>query len=538
MVRRLNTDGWKALPLVVIAAGGLVWHVLACVESPMTFAPSGDLAFVTMDPYGGKGESIPLRGARVYRLMVLPAGADQPRVLEESSDWMISAPAYSPDGTKVAYLRIPLLTAEELAKMEPVIKARLEAASQPASSAAEARWPAISDPSLPAGIESAGAAPGLTPSAEVADAFLPPADQSMLFYSVIVPAAPFVPVQLVERAAADGQIVSVSTFDLPLVWGSGTAGEGIAKSLFMTYVLGRPQYSPDGRWLYFSPGSEPPGSIVSAVDTETKNVRLMAVGAMASALSPDGKTLAVLHRGCLGFVRTDGSATSYVRCQTNVSPGGMVWAGNDALAILRADTVNDQKVHSLSFVQTDGTIASAITLPEMQTGGDEDSGRLALSPDGKHLVVSFFKGTYFLDSNGKLLGAWTGDDKQPLAQPTFTPDGTQVAFKVLVAGEKEEDGARVGAIAFFSPAGQEMRRVNLLPGAAVPPAPPPPGFAPEPVAPPAQPVPLPLVPPEESPRPLTDLRAPAGTVRPEPTTAPGLSPDQERAIDELRPELP
>ena len=78
MVRRLNRDGWKALPLVVLAVGGLLWHVLACVESPMASAPNGDLAFTTMTPYAADNLAC-LRGTHTYRLMVLPAGATEPR---------------------------------------------------------------------------------------------------------------------------------------------------------------------------------------------------------------------------------------------------------------------------------------------------------------------------------------------------------------------------------------------------------------------------------------------------------------------------
>ena len=113
MVRRLNTDGWKALPLVVLAVGGLVWHVLACVESPMAFSPGGDLAFVTMDPYA-QGDDLVMAGGHTYRLMVLPAAATEVKVLEESSHWMITAPDFSADGRRLAYFRIPLLTPEGL----------------------------------------------------------------------------------------------------------------------------------------------------------------------------------------------------------------------------------------------------------------------------------------------------------------------------------------------------------------------------------------------------------------------------------------
>ena len=141
MMRRARSDGWKALPLLVVAIGALVWHLLACMESPMSFSPGGDLAFTTMEPY--RSEDVVLRGAHVYRLMVLPAKATQPKVLEESADWMISAPVFSPDGKRIAYLRIPLLTAEELARIGPVVSTWMKAATQPASTPVPVAWPTM-----------------------------------------------------------------------------------------------------------------------------------------------------------------------------------------------------------------------------------------------------------------------------------------------------------------------------------------------------------------------------------------------------------
>jgi len=85
---------WKAALAIAVVAGGLIWHLLACIESPMAFSPGGkDLAFVTMEPYGDGGA--PGRaGQHTYRLMVLTGGKPI-RVLEETSREMLSGPAYS-----------------------------------------------------------------------------------------------------------------------------------------------------------------------------------------------------------------------------------------------------------------------------------------------------------------------------------------------------------------------------------------------------------------------------------------------------------
>ena len=45
------TNRWTARLMIVAATGVLLWHVLACVESPMAFSPNGDLAFTTITPH-------------------------------------------------------------------------------------------------------------------------------------------------------------------------------------------------------------------------------------------------------------------------------------------------------------------------------------------------------------------------------------------------------------------------------------------------------------------------------------------------------
>jgi hypothetical protein len=126
-----------------------------------------------------------------------------------------------------------------------------------------------------------------------------------------------------------------------------------------------------------------------------------------------------------------------------------------------------------------------------------------------------------------------------LAWPTFTPDGKKVAFKVLTRGEK--DTAYVTAIAFFSPAGQELHRVQL-------PLTRPPQTQPAETQPATMPGETPTKPEAilelpplaiEPPRPPAEpTTAPA--TQPAPTSAPAvkLNPDQEKALEELAPELP
>jgi hypothetical protein len=105
---RVATRSRIAGLMVLVAAGTLLWHVLACVESPMAFSPDGkDLAFVTMEPFELKG--LHLAGPHCFRLFVLSGGKDL-RVIEQTTEAILTAPAYSPDGKQICYLRIPLLT--------------------------------------------------------------------------------------------------------------------------------------------------------------------------------------------------------------------------------------------------------------------------------------------------------------------------------------------------------------------------------------------------------------------------------------------
>jgi hypothetical protein len=92
---------WMALLAILIAGGGLLWHILACMESPMAFSPDGKtLAFVTMEPLGDIDKQ-PLPGEHAFRLMVLTQDR-KIRVLEQSVDEMLTAPGFSPTASDCA----------------------------------------------------------------------------------------------------------------------------------------------------------------------------------------------------------------------------------------------------------------------------------------------------------------------------------------------------------------------------------------------------------------------------------------------------
>ena len=429
----LKTPGWKAVLAVTVAAGALLWHVLACTESPMAFSPSGkELAFVTMSPYGH--EKLGLAGKHVYRMCVLSEGK-RVKVVERTDKHMLTAPTYSPNGKHLAYFRIPLLTEKAATELRERIDKRRKALED---------------------IGRLTAAPGATTKAaepnepETKDLTLPPLAKAVEFYKNAL-LGPHVPVQLVVRdAMATDLVLATATIDLPMSDFQSDRPEG----LMFLYLLARPQYSPDGKWVYFCAGN-----VAFAINPKTGARRILAAPVTVAFLSPDGKTLAAVGDDHLAFVRTDGQKTTAIRWDKQLSASGFAWVDDRTFALLSPEDKEDKKV-DLHFVRTDGKLLRSMPLPKPGSLSKESTGELAVAPDGKHVVLAYGKEVQFLDGKGKVLSTWRGD-KQVLSQPTFTPDGRRVAFKRI--GEGPDGQTVVTDIVFFSAAGKEFARVKIPP---------------------------------------------------------------------------
>jgi hypothetical protein len=476
MVRPVSSRGaWKAGLAIAVVAAALIWHILACIESPMAFSPNGkDLAFVTMEPY--TGDDIALAGTHVYRLMVLSEGKPL-RTLEETSRYMLTAPAWSPDGTRMAYLRIMLLEKEQQDRIKELVKKNKEARRQLSEAVGRKAWTEAplppqerarrasrssvdekswTDAPLPPVAPGASEPPAKAPES-TGDLSLPPAAGTANYleqqFTLMRP-----PAMLVVRDAATGQVVSaMRTFTTPM------DVEGAA--FFMSYLMVRPQFSPDGHLIYLCNGSE-----VLAMNPEENKQWIVAAPASVAVLSPDGATVAALGLQSLALLRPKTDSAVYRRLGEDDAPlSGLAWVDKDTVAVFRPKK-DGEAAPRIDLYRTDGTLAKSIPLklPRHETN-DTNQGELAIAPNGAGLVLAFGKDVFFMKMDGTILRHWKGD-KEVLAQPTFTPDSKQVAFKLLVRATPEgKEPNHTAAIVFFSPDGKELRRAEVP--AAKPPAP-------------------------------------------------------------------
>ena len=447
MVRRLNVrGGWMAGLLITIAAGGLLWHMLACVESPMSFSPDGkDLAFVTMEPY--KIDDIPLAGSNAYRLMMLKGGKDL-RVVELSVDTMLTSPAYRGDGQVFCYLRIPLLTFELASGLKQVQKMRLDLFNQATSRPADMEYPPGKDSPRSQPTPTSGP---VTPN--------PVFDPIMVGNKALLSRAACgleLKATLVERNARTLEIVSTTPVSLFLL---NTDTKGPDDYLW-TYLMTRPQYSPDGKTVYFCAMG-----LVYAVTVPDGRFDILGGPAFVSSLCPDGSKIATLdefeHPKVLSIIATDRHSIEYHGTDIGLLSSGFGWADNQSLTLLcSVKTDGDPNAHLvLRIMRTNGEAISTQGLPE--SPGKKDMLELARSFDGKHMVVSNQSSVLFLDAKGKQIGAWKAEEKSSdaLAQPTFTPGGKLVAFKHM--GKGETQGGRADAIVFFTPEGVQVGSVAI-----------------------------------------------------------------------------
>ena len=450
MVRQITakrTPGWKAILAIAVAAGALLWHMLACTESPMAFSPEGDLAFVTMEPYDFEGKDLPIAGAHAYRLMVLSKGKDL-RVIEQTSSHLLSAPAYSPDGKHITYLRIPLLSKEAAEQVGKTTETRMRAfeeffRARPDDLLRSART-SMSEKQPTNLFDSAKYTASIPNLLEVWKEF----SVELVF--------PTAPVTLVGRDTKTDEIVYTENLDLPIFRGQKEEPD-YHYGYLGTYRLTQPQVSPDGKFTVFCAG----GRLV-AMGLSDRDQAILAVAKVVK-ISPDGKFLAALAPGAIAFLQADGEVAVYKGYDTDqISASGFAWVDNETLVVLTRPEVHEGKtIIQLCYLKRDGTEVGSKQIELLEKSLDaqrEQTGELTLSPDGQYMALSYGQDVLFLDNEGKII-KHLSLTRQMLVQPTFTADSKQVAFKHMT--EEEGDYLRVASIVFFTPEGVEVSRVEI-----------------------------------------------------------------------------
>jgi len=399
--------------------------------------------------------------------------------LEETTDALLTAPGYSPDGQRLVYLRIPLLTAEQSQKLGRESDARLKPLEDAVSEAWLQWWAsggagkkAEAQPGEAAGWQpsDAGAtqpteAAATQPAIEIVDAALPPVTGTFtaMANTVFLPAAT---AELVVRDVHSGQVVWQTPVELP------TPGHADI------YMHTRPEFDAAGEWVYFTTGP-----VAMAVNPASGEKRVVAGKNLLGRLSPDGRTYAVFTPGegdrqsVVGMIGTDGEMALYRRVPAD-SVLAVSWLDEQTLGLVAETEPRPQasavpiatqpaatqpetnRTLVLHRLRRDGTLLGPIhaTLPTATAGQPDGVRSIAIAPDGRHMVISN-AGAVFATVEGRVLGQWRSPEKVVLEQPTFSPDSSRVAFKV--SREIGEKTVRTEAIAVFSADGKLLYRVEI-----------------------------------------------------------------------------
>ncbi len=396
MVRQVNRAATRVVAgvLLFLAFGAVLWHLLAC-ESAMSFSPDGKrLAFATTNNMVNEAN----QSARVYRLMVLDDGTDL-RLVEEATENALSAPAFSPDGKRICYVRMPA--------------------------------------EMPQGTESSD-------SERHAELYTDNRTLPDALFVLALRRGPVVDAMLVIRDAE--QFTVLNQIGIRLLAPSEPPQECWAE---------RPQYSPNGDWVYFCAGAQ-----LIRVDPVSARQETLAAPALCAQLSPDGKTVAFLTPSssgdpALGILKTDGEVAVYRRLDGSRTPLlGLTWKDNQTVAVLDV-----KGGPALQLFGTDGSRSGTVHSGAPLDSGNDGLGELALSPDGRSMVISCWDTVLFMDAGGGVRSRWKQADKdESLLQPAFAPDSKQVAFKLAVGRVGEMN---TKAIVFFSVDGKEISRVRI-----------------------------------------------------------------------------
>ncbi|MFB3890695.1 MAG: hypothetical protein ACE15C_01595 [Phycisphaerae bacterium] len=446
MVRRLSPlkRGWPAFALMSVAAAAVLWHVLACTESPMAFSPDGKkLAFAAVDPWPQEAKDLPplVSGKQTSRILILEEdkGLKKYKTVEASTTALLAAPSFSKDGQLLAYLRVPLMTQEQEDKFIDYQKARIDQAKPRETATQE------SPPDLTAMLN-------LKP-APVTEDLAADAAKAGREYAGLT-STPGYPMTLVIRDLKADRVVSETPFATPL-FQYGDDDKRLGTGIVMAYSLMRTQFAPDGKSVCVSALYQ--GLIV---DPEKPCVKVIAGPAAGARWSPDGKSVAGAYNDRLAIWQMDGRMVSAPVAEPDA--WGVGWLSNEKAAVLSAESKKDQD--KTEFVLAVMDLNGKVTRQKLDITLDKDKTdvmEMAFAPDGKHTVICGPKNLLILDSSGKVTGKV--DTNYNYYSPTATPDSKGFAFKYR--GDKDSYAT---AIVTLDTAGKEVSRTPIPKAPALP----------------------------------------------------------------------
>jgi len=435
----------------------LVGCLPGCLESPMAFSPNGrQLALVVCEPFPGDG--FEQAGRHGFRLLVVE-GQDV-RAIETTTTHMLTGPAYSADGSRLCYLRVPLLTAEQMQQWRQRHSARVEsveriieqvttdwglreAETEPGPEA-EPEGEAPPEPEA-----QPATAPATPPGPKVDLSSTPPLEDAASTVLALMSGPPM-EARLIVRRTDGFEVVSDTPVRLPV---PVSADKG--PSLLATYAQLAPRFDADGQTVLFAAAG-----LLFAVRPAEGTQRVVAGPAQTVVPRGDGRAAVLLgSEGSLGLADLPGRRTVFLKLDVSWS-ARPAWLADGTL--LAAGTAPDDQRGPLGWllrIAADGTVTRRVECNAAYApGGGLD---LAASPDGRAAVLAHGKNVYFLDADGKVLRQWTSEE-EALHQPVFSPDGSRVAMKLIVptgAGRAK----RTAAVVVFAPDGTELSRQPIAP---------------------------------------------------------------------------
>ena len=425
MVRRLRRDGSVAALIAITAAiGGLVWHMLACVDTQLAFSPDGtEIAFTVIDEtYDGTG----------WRMFVLRSD-NRLELIDTYRSGILSGPAYSPDGSRLAYLRIPDLDQIELD----------QATEQRRALRQELLDDLLEDGPLPM--------PALTDEQELADldedVSLPVSTQLEQQYHLNL----VTPADLIVRDRRTHREIDRITIGLPILpyVQEDTHQSELYLSLTPRYGANSTIYVPGGHGsvLAVRPGSD-----------EAVIVNRWLGAGHPVVFSPDGKTLAGVFGGeddevyQIVIADIDGGRALYLRPQAQLAPGTLAWknAGTLIMIVWGDGGVGLSSVRAFDGVQTD---FQPLDFGWVRTGSEQ----LAAAPNGDFVALTTGgEEIYILNQEAFVVGRYADYMGRVLTTPTFSPDSKRLAVKCA-----ESLGGQTEALLVITPFGEVITEVPI-----------------------------------------------------------------------------